>query len=863
MSGAVSYLRRLAVLAAAVLLYWLLMSTRSRTGQGVLLGMHGLAAIGVGAATAYRRRRDGLGPWTICAAALIPLLWGLAELGWSSSFFLFNRSNRAPLVVLATESGYFLAFTLTVVCMLSAIEGQVRHFFSRGIALIPLLLTTPIAFRLILDPFLAHRDTGLTAFNLGEAAAIGVSYLALNLALLVLISSRSLDWSIFAAGILCLVFGDWSLRVDKIIGQPIEFGLPSAFILFGLYSATLPFLVRGRISRIQRFEPTSILNGYRVGLLVVALSMVLVYALSQSGGIRSLRILCLGSGAVAFAAVFLSQIMVERVQWFSTEIGRVLRSELEQSPQTDEVPDTSLPVELREIYRLAFSTTIREQKLREEQRSLEQLRRVQAQVAHDIRSPLAALHVALKTLGAGVPEDSRRVLRSAAGRIRDIANDLVEETRPVNPDERGAESPAVYLLSSLAEEVVSEKCLQHSAKMDLEIDLPLSSEVYGLFVQVQATALKRVLSNLIDNAVEAITGAGKVTLRIAAEGPQIILAVTDDGQGIPEAIRARLGERGFTSGKASGKGLGLHHARTTLEAWGGSLSILSEVGAGTTVEARLPQAAAPAWFIDKLTLAADLTVLILDDDKAIHATWEQVLAAPIQSGLKVLHFAESKPMQEWLTLHRARPFLALVDYELLREPHTGLDLIEREGIAENAILVTSRFAEPVVLRRAAALSLKILPKGLVGLIPIAAEPGPYAAPDEASTPASRVLVIDDDPTIAWAWRKQQQRLGITKLRTFASMEACEADSIEYASFDAAFVDLNIQGTKWSIGQTIRHLRSRGVRRVFIASGSHDATTVAHDEKADGVIAEKIPIALEQYLASHNVEQSVSSNEGSA
>ena len=140
------------------------------------------------------------------------------------------------------------------------------------------------------------------------------------------------------------MFGDWSLRVDKIIGQPIEFGLPSAFILFGLYSATLPFLVRGRISRIQRFEPTSILNGYRVGLLVVALSMVLVYALSQSGGIRSLRILCLGSGAVAFAAVFLSQIMVERVQWFSTEIGRVHRSGLEESLQTDEVPDTSLPV---------------------------------------------------------------------------------------------------------------------------------------------------------------------------------------------------------------------------------------------------------------------------------------------------------------------------------------------------------------------------------------------------------------------------------------------------------------------------------------------------------------------------------------
>ena len=847
MTGAASYLRRLGILAAAVLLYWLLMSTLSRMGQGVLLGVHGLAAVLVGAAVAYCRRRGELSVWTIGSASLIPLSWGLAELGWAASFFLSDRSTRSPLVVLATEFGYVLAFALIVVCMLSALEGKLRAFFTRSVALVPLLLTTPIAFRLILDPFLVHRDTGLTAFNLGEAAAIGVSYLALNLALLVLISSRSLDWSIFAAGILCLVFGDWSLRVDKIIGQRIEFGLPSAFIIFGLYAAALPFLGRERIGRIQRFEPTSILNGYRFGLLVVALSMVLVYALSQREGIRSLRILCLGSGAVAFAAVFLSQIMVERVQWFSTEIGRVLRSELEQGAKAGELPDASLPVELREIYRLAFSTTLREQKLRDEQRSLEQLRRVQAQVAHDIRSPLAALHVALSTLGDGVPEDSRRVLRSAAGRIRDIANDLVEEARPAASDERGEGVEAVYLLSSLVEEVVSEKCLQHLAKMGVEIDLPLSSDVYGLFVKLQAAALKRVLSNLIDNAVEALKGTGKVSVHIAADGPQIVICVMDNGHGIPEAIRARLGERGFTHGKASGKGLGLHHARATVEAWGGALTIRSEVGAGTTVEVRLPQAAAPAWFIDKLALTAGLSVLVLDDDKAIHATWEQVLAAAIQAGVEVLHFAESKPLQDWLALHRDRPFIALVDYELLREQVTGLDIIEREGIAQRAILVTSRFAEPAVLQRASALGLKILPKGLVGQIPIVTASTPPAP--AATSPGVRVLVIDDDEMIAWGWRKRRQRLGIDELCTFASMEACELAGLDCASFALAFVDLNIEGTKWPIDKTIAHLKQRGLRRVVIASGSPEAATIARNQKADGVLAEKIPEDLAEFIKS--------------
>ena len=98
---------------------------------------------------------------------------------------------------------------------------------------------------------------------------------------------------------LCLVFGDWSVRLDKITGLPIEFGLGSFFIMLGLYSSSLPFLWRQKLGRIQPFESSSILNSYRVGLLVVALSMVLVFALYQREGVRMLRILCLGSGAVA------------------------------------------------------------------------------------------------------------------------------------------------------------------------------------------------------------------------------------------------------------------------------------------------------------------------------------------------------------------------------------------------------------------------------------------------------------------------------------------------------------------------------------------------------------------------------------
>ncbi len=854
MTASAKYLRRVTGLGALVLLYWLIISRLSRFGQGGMLMLHGLIAVVAGLVVGQRARREGLSLWTAVPAALILIFWGIAEIGWASNFFLFNKSNRLLAVVLATELGYFLAFTSCMSCMLSAIERPRRAFLLRWVALFPLLLTTPIAFRLILDPFLVHRDLGLTAFNLGETAAIGVSYLALNLALLVLLSSKSLRWSIFAAGIVCLVFGDWSIRVDKIMGQQAEFGFASVFILFGLYATTLRFLWRGPRELVTSFEETSLLNSYRLGLLLVALSMVLVYALYQQEGLRSLKILCLGSGVVAFAAVFLSQIMVERVQWFSTELGRTFRAELAHQDELSMTSATSLPVELREIYRLGFSKAIREQKLREEQRSIEQMHRLQSQVAHDIRSPLAALDIAVRESQADIREDTRRVLRSAVARIRDIANDLIEANRRLGPGQTSAsvieDAPAVHLISSLIGEIVSEKRLQYASKIGVEIEALLGSGTYGLFAKLRASEFRRVLSNLIDNAVEALDSTGRVTIGLVAEDSQVLLTLSDNGKGIPEEVLIHLGERGVTHGKPGGSGLGLYYARSTVESWGGQLRINSKLGMGTNVEVRIPKAPPPEWFVEKIAITSSTVVLVLDDDNSIHITWDQLLAPHIAAGFRIVHFTEAERFSVWLTENRTTPVLGLIDHELLRQNLTGLDLIEQHQIAKQSILVTSRYAELKIVERAAKLGLKMIPKELVGLVPIT-----FTAPtrDEAPlVPPSmnlRVLVIDDDPLISWSWRAQSKQMGLAELRIFPSMEVCEVARLEYSTFDVAFIDLNIPETSWRIDATIHHLKNRGVKRVFIASGDPDLEGNPLFRDADGITNEKVPRNLKGYVSS--------------
>ena len=475
-----------------------------------------------------------------------------------------------------------------------------------------------------------------------------------------------------------------------------------------------------------------------------------------------------------------------------------------------------------------------------------------SQVAHDIRSPLAALDIAMVSIQADIPEDTRLMLRSAVGRIRDIANDLIQENRRAFNSQvqlaAAPEAPAVHLLSILVEEVVSEKRLQLSSRMGVEVDAPLGKDTYGCFAEVLGSEFKRAISNLIDNAVDALPGAGKVTLRLAREGSQVALTVSDNGKGIPEELLMRLGERGFTHGKVGGSGLGLHQARSTVERWGGSLSIRSAVGAGTTVEVKLPAAAPPSWFAGQIDLRAGQVVLILDDDRAIHATWDQLLTPHVSTSCEVLHFTEAHALRSWLSQNRSRSFLGLIDYELLRQELSGLDVIEQEHIADRAILVTSRFADPAILQRAAKLNLRIIPKGLVGQVPIVVQD--IAAEKAAQDPSKgpRVLVIDDDAMISWAWRKQQQRLGLAELVTFPSMEACEAAAPDYSKFDLAFVDLNIDGTEWSLEDTLRHLRQHGVKRIFVATGAPDANLERRCGEADGVTADKIPQDLAPYLA---------------
>lgn len=235
------------------------------------------------------------------------------------------------------------------------------------------------------------------------------------------------------------------------------------------------------------------------------------------------------------------------------------------------------------------------------------LGKLAAQVAHDIRSPLAALTTALNDIVGSLPRDKRELAGGALGRIGRIAGELIDNYRKPGSAVKAASSQE---LGGLLTPLIAEVRAQHGPS-GAAIELSAWKRVRAI---VEPTEFGRMVSNLVNNAVEALEGkeGGEVRVELSEDGGRAILSVSDNGKGIPPDILPRLGGKDVTHGKAGGTGLGLYQARTAAEKWGGALKIVSEQGKGTRVIVELPACAVPKG----------VPVFLLDDDELVHMNWK-------------------------------------------------------------------------------------------------------------------------------------------------------------------------------------------------------------------------------------------------
>ena len=194
------------------------------------------------------------------------------------------------------------------------------------------------------------------------------------------------------------------------------------------------------------------------------------------------------------------------------------------------------------------------------------------QLAHDIRSPLAALTILIQ-VSPELPDNKRALTQQAIERIHAIANDLLNSAQQA--DKKTLTSCSIY---QTLHDIITEKNITAAINFSAENNAKNSKAL------IHAQEFKRVMSNLLNNAIEATKNTinPAISVSLASKNHSLIITINDNGCGIPDSVMQNLGKRRNTAGKENGNGLGLSHALHTIRALKGDIKIETS-SEGTTL----------------------------------------------------------------------------------------------------------------------------------------------------------------------------------------------------------------------------------------------------------------------------------------
>ncbi len=209
-----------------------------------------------------------------------------------------------------------------------------------------------------------------------------------------------------------------------------------------------------------------------------------------------------------------------------------------------------------------------------------------AMVGHDIRNPLQAIVGELyleKGEIASLPDcPEKKALQESVTAIEEnifyinkIVSDLQDFAKPLRLEQEAVD----------INRVISEVMAMVPLPSNLQVEIHVEDGFPTLRANFQT--LKRSLSNLVQNAVQAMPDGGKLTIKAHVTRDNADIVVEDTGVGIPEEVKARL-FRPLVTTKSKGQGLGLAVVKRLIEAQGGKVWFESEVGNGAKFIIRMP-----------------------------------------------------------------------------------------------------------------------------------------------------------------------------------------------------------------------------------------------------------------------------------
>jgi signal transduction histidine kinase len=235
-------------------------------------------------------------------------------------------------------------------------------------------------------------------------------------------------------------------------------------------------------------------------------------------------------------------------------------------------------------YDLEKEVEYRTKQLQEKER-LAAIGQTASMVGHDIRNPLQSiigeLFLAKEEIKAMPNTDSKAQMKQTIESIEEqtfyinkIVADLQDYTRPLAP-----RLELVRMQDSINESLTS---------IVLPDNITLEKQITGVQLTSDPLFIKRILVNLISNAIQAMPRGGKLIIVCKLVNDTVKISVSDTGTGIPDSVKSQIFQPLFTT-KAKGQGLGLSVVKRLVEALKGSISFVSKEGDGTTFTVTIPR----------------------------------------------------------------------------------------------------------------------------------------------------------------------------------------------------------------------------------------------------------------------------------
>jgi PAS domain S-box-containing protein len=371
------------------------------------------------------------------------------------------------------------------------------------------------------------------------------------------------------------------------------------------------------------------------------------------------------------------------------------------------------------VYRDETAAKDTERQLRQSQK-MDAIGQLTGGIAHDFNNILTVITGTIEILADAVAQQPQfaaiaEMIAQAAERGADLTQHLLAFARkqPLRP--RDTDVNALILETT--------RLLRASLGEQIEIEAMLEEDAWPALVD--GSQLTTALLNLAVNARDAMPGGGKLTLETGntyldesyakaqgevPPGHYVMIAVTDNGSGIPAAIRDKVFEPFFTTkGTGKGTGLGLSMVYGFVKQSGGHIRIYSEEGYGTTIKIYLPRAAAAPVATAAPSPSAPAggreVVLIVEDDTLVR----KYVTAQLQSlGYRTLEASNAAEAVAVADRGTAFDLLftdvimpgAMNGRELAREMtrrRPDLKVLFTSGYTENALLDHGRLPQGVLL----------------------------------------------------------------------------------------------------------------------------------------------------------------------